>query len=67
MSKFCNNMSEVTDSINLLQLKFPNHNFYYKLVGDKYVIYRKFDNKVMKGINFTNPNLNFVNEHNTKY
>lgn len=66
MSKFCNNMSEVTESIDLLQLKFPNHSFYYELVADKYVIYRKFDNKVMKGINFTNPNLNFVNEHNTK-
>jgi predicted HAD superfamily Cof-like phosphohydrolase len=55
MSKSCATEQEALDTINARMDKYgPCH---YRKVGDRYVVYRSSDDKVMKSINYFPPNL----------
>ena len=56
MSKSCIDEVEATDTVNLRsdEQGEPCH---YEQVGDRYVVYRTRDRKVMKSINYFKPNL----------
>lgn len=55
MSKSCATEQEAIDTINVRMVDYgPCH---YRKVGDRYVVYRTSDDKVMKSINYFPPNL----------
>lgn len=55
MSKSCATEQEALDTINARMQQYgPCH---YRKVGDRYVVYRSSDDKVMKSINYFPPNL----------
>ena len=55
MSKSCATVEEATATI---EGRSKEHGeCYYRQVGDRYVVYRKSDDKVMKSINYFAPNL----------
>jgi len=55
MSKSCATEQEAIDTVNARMEKYgPCH---YRKVGDRYVVYRSSDDKVMKSINYFPPNL----------
>jgi len=55
MSKSCATEQEAIDTINTRMEQYgPCH---YRKVGDRYVVYRSSDDKVMKSINYFPPNL----------
>lgn len=63
MSKVCNTKNEATETMVHLGL-FDNGsgtdvwaNYYTKLVGDYWIVYRRSDGKVMKSINYFKPSL----------
>ena len=55
MSKLCNNLTEAEASVNVYLLK-GIETYYTQLPDGKYIIKRSSDNKVLKGINFFEPN-----------
>ena len=56
LSKICNTLEEAEETVKVRseQQGEPCH---FEPVGDKYVVYRSSDNKVMKSINYFRPNL----------
>lgn len=55
MSKSCVTVEEAEETI---RVRSEQHGeCYYRRVGDRYVVYRKADDKVMKSINYFAPNL----------
>jgi len=55
MSKSCATEQEALDTIDARMVEYgPCH---YRKVGDRYVVYRSSDDKVMKSINYFPPNL----------
>jgi hypothetical protein len=55
MSKSCATEEEAKATV---EERFKEHGeCYYRQVGDRYVVYRKSDDKVMKSINYFAPNL----------
>ncbi len=55
MSKSCTTEQEALDTIDARMVDYgPCH---YRKVGDRYVVYRSSDDKVMKSINYFPPNL----------
>ena len=55
MSKSCATEQEAIDTINARMVQHgPCH---YRKIGDRYVVYRSSDDKVMKSINYFPPNL----------
>ena len=56
MSKICSTVEEAEETVKVRseQQGEPCH---FEPVGDKYVVYRSSDNKVMKSINYFRPNL----------
>jgi uncharacterized protein YaaQ len=55
MSKSCATVEEAVATIN--ERSKEHGECYYRQVGDRYVVYRKSDDKVMKSINYFAPNL----------
>lgn len=67
MSKTCATLTEAQLSICALdvaqkQAGSTEHRFQYKPSGDRYVVYRISDKKVLKGINFSEPDLKSILE-----
>ena len=63
MSKSCSTEEEALDTVSL-RTKEQAESCHHEKVGDRYVVYRTRDRKVMKAINYYRPNLNqfFTNE-----
>jgi hypothetical protein len=55
MSKFCLTEQEAVKSVDSYLARGVIS--YYKKVGHQFVIFRKSDNKILKGINFSSPSL----------
>ena len=56
MSKSCATESEAKATV-ALRSEEKGHPCHYEKVGDRWVVYRSSDNKVMKSINYFRPNL----------
>ena len=56
MSKICSTLYEAEETVRVRSEQQAEKCHYVKLM-DKYVVYRSSDNKVMKSINFKQPNL----------
>ena len=63
ISKSCSTEEEALDTVSL-RSKEQAESCHHERVGDRYVVYRTRDRKVMKSINYYRPNLNqfFTNE-----
>jgi len=63
MSKSCSTEEEALETITI-RSKEQAEPCHHEKVGDRYVVYRTRDRKVMKSINYYRPNLNqfFTNE-----
>lgn len=62
MSKACNSIEEAIETINHYKEKDGTESM-YKKIGDKWVVYRLSDNKVLKSINYSPADLkNIINE-----
>ena len=57
MSKACRSLDEAKETQRVRQLEFPNEIILYKARYDYYIVYREADNKVLKSINYSKPNL----------
>ena len=56
MSKSCETKEEAEDTV-LVRSREQDEECHYEKVGDRYVVYRSRDNKVMKSINYFRPDL----------
>lgn len=56
MSKACNNEQEAIDTVKFY-LNRDNTIAEYKQKGEKWIVYRKSDNKLLKSINYSSANL----------
>ena len=56
LSKICTTEKEAEDTV-LLRSKEQGEPCYYEKVGNRFVVYRTADKKVMKSINYFRPNL----------
>jgi len=55
MSKSC---ATIEEAMATMELREKEHgDCYFRKVGERYVVYRKRDDKVMKSINYFAPNL----------
>jgi predicted HAD superfamily Cof-like phosphohydrolase len=65
MSKACKSEKEANATINYYKEK-ENISCYYKIDGNNYLVYRNSDNKVMKSINYSPPEIRKIlnNPHN---
>ena len=59
MSKSCATEAEAQETATV-RSREKGHNCHYEKVGDRWVVYRSSDNKVMKSINYFSPNLNKI-------
>ena len=56
MSKSCATEAEAENTVTV-RSKEKGHECHWELIGDRYVVYRSSDRKVMKSINYFAPNL----------
>jgi len=56
MSKSCNTPQEAIETVNVRAAE-QKENCHFERVGNRYVVYRTRDKKVMKSINYFRPNL----------
>ena len=56
MSKICSTVEEAEETVKV-RSEQQGESCHFEPVGDKYVVYRSSDNKVMKSINYFRPNL----------
>ena len=56
MSKSCATIEEAKETIKV-RSKEKGHPCHYEKIGDRYIVYRSSDRKVMKSINYFKPNL----------
>ena len=56
MSKSCATIEEAEETVKV-RSEEKGHSCHYEKVGDRYVVYRSSDRKVMKSINYFAPNL----------
>ena len=56
MSKSCETKEETEETVKV-RSEEKNHPCHYEQVGDRYVVYRSRDHKVMKSINYFKPDL----------
>ena len=56
MSKSCATQAEAEETVKV-RSKEKNHPCHYEKVGNRFVVYRSSDNKVMKSINYFAPDL----------
>ncbi len=59
MSKSCATEEEAIETVKV-RSEEKGHDCHYEKVGDRWVVYRSSDNKVMKSINYFSPNLNKI-------
>ena len=65
MSKSCETEQEAIDTVTVRSNEYKEE-MHYETVGDRYVVYRSRDRKVMKSINYFKPNLKqFFKEKST--
>jgi hypothetical protein len=65
MSKSCKTEQEAIDTVTVRSNE-QGEECHYETVGDKFVVYRSRDRKVMKSINYFAPNLKqFFNKETT--
>ena len=57
MSKSCATIEEAEETVKV-RSKEKGHDCHWEQIGDRYVVYRSSDRKVMKSINYFAPNLN---------
>ena len=57
MSKSCKTEEEAEETVKV-RSEEKGHPCHWEQVGDRYVVYRSSDNKVMKSINYFKPDLN---------
>ena len=57
MSKSCETIAEAEETVEV-RSKEKGHQCHWEQIGDRYVVYRSSDRKVMKSINYFAPNLN---------
>lgn len=62
MSKACNNEQEAIDTVKFY-LNRDNTIAEYKQKGEKWIVYRKSDNKLLKSINYSSANLEQILEN----
>lgn len=55
MSKSCSTLEEAEETVKVRSQEYGP--CYYRQVGDRYVVYRTEDDKVMKSVNYFAPNL----------
>jgi predicted HAD superfamily Cof-like phosphohydrolase len=60
MSKMCDDVGEAYRTIE--DRKLLNGNCYYEKMGDKYVVYRYSDGKIMKSVSYFKPDLKKIIE-----
>jgi len=66
LSKACQSEDEARKTVEV-RSKEQGEACHYEMVGDKYIVYRSRDRKVMKNINYFRPNLKqFFNERELK-
>jgi len=56
MSKSCATEAEAQETV-IVRSSEKDHNCHYEKIGDRYIVYRSSDKKVMKSINYFAPNL----------
>ena len=56
MSKSCKTIAEAEETVEV-RSKEKGHRCHWEQIGDRYVVYRSSDRKVMKSINYFKPNL----------
>ena len=56
MSKACDTEEDAINT-TALRSKEQNKKCHYEKVGDKYIVYRSYDRKIMKNIKYSRPNL----------
>lgn len=56
LSKICKTLKEAQETVKIRSQE-QGTDCHYERVGDKYVVYRSHDRKVMKSINYFKPNL----------
>jgi hypothetical protein len=62
MSKACKTEEEAIETVKVRSAE-QNADCHYEKVGDYYIVYRSYDRKVMKNINYFKPNLKqFLNK-----
>ena len=59
MSKSCATEEEAIETVKV-RSEEKGHDCHYEKVGDRWVVYRSSDNKVMKSVNYFSPNLNKI-------
>lgn len=65
MSKACANAGEAAETVTTLYTKAKtgsDEHFDMRAVGDRWIVYRVSDKKVLKGINFSQPDLKTILE-----
>jgi hypothetical protein len=66
MSKACNTEEDAINT-TALRSKEQNKECHYEKVGNKYIVYRSYDRKVMKDVKYFRPNLSqFFTEEEIK-
>jgi predicted HAD superfamily Cof-like phosphohydrolase len=66
MSKACSSIQEAIETISHYKKKDGTESM-YKQVGDKWVVYRISDNKILKSVNYSSVNLkNIIENENQK-
>ena len=56
MSKSCETIEEAEETVRV-RSEQQGEECHYEAVGDRYVVFRTRDNKVMKSVNYFRPNL----------
>ena len=56
MSKSCATLEEAKETVRV-RSKEKGHPCHWEKIGDRYIVYRSSDRKVMKSINYFAPNL----------
>ena len=59
MSKSCATEEEAQETVRV-RSEEKGHDCHYEKIGDRWVVYRSSDNKVMKSVNYFSPNLNKI-------
>jgi hypothetical protein len=60
MTKICSTKKEAIKTIEFLSKKNKSKKFEYQKVNNKYPVFRASDNKVMKSINYSPPNIDDI-------
>jgi hypothetical protein len=65
MSKACSSIQEAIETISYYKKKDGTESM-YKQVGDKWIVYRMSDNKILKSVNYSPANLKKIIENESQ-